>query len=307
LLTIFDDFLGDIVMDKIVGSIEKISSFWKVNAIANNGGDPTFNLCFDKESPDFLEELLPFCMAEEWKNASKSIKDITLSYAWIIYNHKTIYIESDLILPVCVDIIKGLYVLDSHEQIQGIVAQAMVDEAVHTQMSINAANTVLKFRELAEPEYTHFFLTEWRNHLLSSVSTDEDKRLVALGIACASETLVTAYLEKIATAISIQRLCKEVTAAHASDELIHSGVFTLVLKNAIQHLSERERRLLLNSMYEAIAIFANKELGVWSCILSQIKFPSYKSMLMASSAKPDITVYTAGVERLLKRTGLAVK
>jgi hypothetical protein len=128
-----------------------------------------------------------------------------------------------------------------------------------------------------------------------------------LGIACASETLVTAYLEKIATAISIQRLCKEVTAAHASDELIHSGVFTLVLKNAIQHLSERERRLLLNSMYEAIAIFANKELGVWSCILSQIKFPSYKSMLMASSAKPDITVYTAGVERLLKRTGLAVK
>jgi hypothetical protein len=291
-------------MNHLTDAIEKLSRHWKKNAVVNNGGDPTSRHALQHELPDFLEELLPFFGTDEWQHAVSDMKRNVLSYAWVLYNHKTVYIESDLILPVCEDIIKGFYQLDHPERVQEIVAQSMVDEAVHTQMSINAANAILKFRKLAQPEYRGFFLSRRREGLLSEAASDKEKRLVALGIACASETLVTDYLDKIASAEAIQPLCREVTAAHANDELAHSSVFTIVLENVIAHLSESDKEVVARSIHEAVAMFANKELDVWQSILAQLGFPGYQAMLLAASGEPDISVYTAGVSNLLKRTGL---
>lgn len=291
-------------MSHLKHAISKLSRHWKSTAVVNNGGDPTAHIPLQWDLPDFMEELLPFFGSQEWSQADQEMKKKALSYAWVLYNHKTIYVESDLILPVCEDIIKGCYELDHPELLQEIVAQAMVDEAVHTQMSVNAANAILQYRALSFPRYQGFFLTQRREQLLAKVNSLRDKRLVALGIACASETLVTDYLDKIAKAETIQPLCKEVTAAHANDELAHSSVFTIVLENVIAHLTQHERDLVTRSIHEAVAMFANKELGVWRCVLAQLDFPAFQSMLASADSEPDISVYTAGVERLLQRTGL---
>ncbi|MCD4483866.1 diiron oxygenase [Chromobacterium vaccinii] len=291
-------------MSHLQNAVEKLSKYWKANAVVNNGGDPSFNVPLQPELSDFLEELLPFYGTPEWERAPYDMRQKVLSYAWVLYNHKTVYVESDLILPVCEDIIKGRYQLERPELIQEIIAQAMVDEAVHTQMSINAANAILKFRGLPIPSYDGFFLTRQREFLLEKYKSDHDKRLVSLGIACASETLVTDYLDKIAKAKLIQPLCQKITEAHANDELVHSSVFTLVLESVIAFLNEREKRIVASSIYEAINMFANKELDVWHCVLKQLNFPEFLSMIAAANGEPDVSVYTAGVQRLLQRTNM---
>jgi hypothetical protein len=292
-------------MEHLADAICKLSRHWRQNAVVNNGGDPSLTIRLEQGQPDFLESLLPFASTVEWQRASEAMRNATLSYAWVLYNHKTVYIESDLILPVCEDLLKGLYPVDQAVLIQEIVSQALVDEAVHTQMSINAANAVLTFRGLEAPRYNGFFLTQRRNTLLAQYSSAAEKRLAALGMACASETLVTDYLDKIARADAIQPLCRQVTAAHANDELAHSSVFTLVLENVVSHLTDREKHIVASAISNAVAMFANKELQAWQGVLSQLHFPDYQRMLLSADVEPDISVYTAGVDRLLSRTGLA--
>lgn len=278
-----------------------LSSYWKCNATVNNGGDPTFCIPLDESKPDFLEELLPFHSTVQWQNAGDELKQKVLTYAWVLYNHKTVYVESDLIVPVCDSIIKGEYAMDNMAEIQEITAQAMVDEAVHTQMSINASNRMLQFRNMPQPEYMSFYLTTRRNELLSMASSDSERRLISLGIACASETLVTDYLDKIATATSVQPLCQIITAAHASDEQTHSGVFTLLLEAVITGLTDSERSIVRRSVHEAIYMFSNKELGVWHSVLQQLDFPDHEDMLIACEVEPDLSVYIEGVSHLLSR------
>ncbi len=291
-------------MNHLDQTMSKLSNHWRKRAVVNNGGDPSFNIALEEDREDFLLELLPFHNTPQWRAADPKMQRDVLSYAWVLYNHKTVYVESELITPVCEDLLKGRYPISSAFKTQEIIAQAMVDEAVHTQMSINAGNAVLTFRNLPSPEYHRFFMTSRRDFLLSQQSDPHRKRLVALGIACASETLVTDYLDKIATADTIQPLCRQVTAAHANDELAHSSVFTIVLENVIHHLSEEEKQLVVRSIFESVAMFANKELDVWHSVLKQIGFPDFEAMLNDSNEEPDTTVYTNGVSNLLERTGL---
>nr|WP_176426091.1 diiron oxygenase [Chromobacterium sp. ASV5] len=291
-------------MNHLSQTMDKLSNHWRKRAVVNNGGDPSFNIPLEADKEDFLPELLPFFNTPQWRAAPAQMKRDVLSYAWVLYNHKTVYVESELITPVCEDLLKGRYPISCAFKTQEIIAQAMVDEAVHTQMSINAANAILTLRDLPSPEYHRFFMTSRRDHLLSQHADARAKRLVALGIACASETLVTDYLDKIATADTIQPLCRQVTAAHANDELAHSSVFTIILENVIHSLSEEEKELVVRSIFESVAMFANKELDVWRSVLKQLNFPDYEAMLAASSDEPDTAVYVNGVSNLLERTGL---
>jgi predicted metal-dependent hydrolase len=146
------------------------------------------------------------------------------------------------------------------------MSQLLLDEALHTRMSIMACNYVYAKRGIPPLECVNFNLVQWRENLLSNCNADWERRLTRFAVACASETLSTDYLKTMAEDNSIQRICHEVTRTHAIDEWNHSSVFSTVALDVVHGLSGRERTYLRQVILKTVEMFANNvSIGAQFC------------------------------------------
>ncbi|RMO92847.1 hypothetical protein ALQ33_01353 [Pseudomonas syringae pv. philadelphi] len=285
--------------------LKKLSDLWANRAAVNNPPLSYSALAFDRNKDDYSESLLPFKDHEVWLAAPAHIRSRCLSYAWIIYNMKTIYIECDIVTPVCEDLIKSPPSGSSNREIiQEAMAEALLDEALHTKMSLSACNYIYKMRGIDYFDFTDFNLVKWQRDILSSCTASWERRLTRFGIACASETLITDYLKTMSEDTSIQRICHEVTSAHAMDEWSHSSVFSLVATDIVQGLGRKERDYLRAIITKTVSMFADNELGAWEKAFSMAGLQNYKELLHDTQSKDGISIYTGSVESLIDRIGL---
>ncbi|SED78961.1 P-aminobenzoate N-oxygenase AurF [Pseudomonas coleopterorum] len=291
--------------DGVRNMLEKLSSLWDVRAAVNNDATPYSELLFEHGRLDFSESLVPFRSHPNWQAASAEMKSRCLSYGWIIYNLKTIYIECDIVTPACEDIIKRPPVESSNRDIlQRVMSEALLDEALHTKMSVTACNYIYLNRKLPYLDFTDFNLIRWRDQILATCTAEWQRRLTRFGIACASETLITDYLKTLSEDDSIQQVCHEVTRTHAVDEWSHSSVFSFVACDIVHTLSVRERAYLQAVIAKTVEMFADNEMGAWAQALSLAGFQGHEAMLMECSRSSEVEVYTESVFSLLARIGL---
>ncbi|MCV2884601.1 diiron oxygenase [Aestuariibacter sp. AA17] len=287
---------------EVLSNLEKL---WNTRAMVHNG-DVNQKIAFDASKPDFKENLLPFCNHDSWKQADPALKAAVLSYGWIIYNQKTINIESKLITPVCDLLIEGAYPGSQSPIIQNVISQALVDEAFHTLLSVQGINIVYRERQIQRVSMPQFELINQLHRLLDNCQTSDEQKLIRLAVATASETLITDYLSDLANDREIQPLCYESVAAHAADEWSHASVFSYTMAEIYHSLSEKHQRFYLNALPAAIASFGDSEWDVWAQVLEQIGFPNYKQMLLESKEETDsgIEVDLKGVSKLLGSLGI---
>lgn len=291
------------VEDRTQDMLTKLSCLWESRAAVNQNTFKVSELIFDEKQKDFSEELLPFVNHCAWKSLEQEKKDKCLSYAWGLYNLKTIYIECDIVTPVCEDVIKFAPSSHNPAQLQDVISQALLDEALHTRMSLLASNYIYFHRNLKPLTFSNFNLLTWREKLLSEYSSPSEKRLVAFGIACASETLITDYLKVMAEDNKIQRVCHEVTRTHAIDEWSHSSVFTLVAIEIIKQLRPSERNILCSTIKRTVHMFADNELEAWQEIFKTVGILEAQEILADTGSKNEIGIYTGSVSNLLSRLG----
>lgn len=86
--------------------LKKPSKYWQQNATVHTFDGDYDDIEFFADKKDFAECLLPFANHDAWLNAPQPKKDACLSYAWILYNMKTVYIECDVVTPACENILK---------------------------------------------------------------------------------------------------------------------------------------------------------------------------------------------------------
>ena len=293
--------------DAVRNMLHKLSVLWKSRAAVNQELPDYWNLAFDPDKADFSECLLPFRNHQAWLEAPQELKSQCLSYAWGIYNLKTIYIECNGGTPTGEDIIKTPPPSANRGLLQDVMSQALLDEALHTRMSIMACNYIYEMRGLQPLDFTEFNLVQWRNNLLSQCGSESERRLTRFAIACASETLITDYLKTMAEDKAIQSICHEVTRTHAMDEWSHSSVFSFVASDIVQGLSQREREHLRAIILRTVEMFANNELGAWEKVFSMLKFPNARDILHDVGDSNEISVYTDSVQSLIERIGLSSK
>ncbi len=285
--------------------MERLSALWKTRAAVNQEVPDYWGLSFDPEKFDFSESLLPFRNHPVWTNLPDELRTKCLSYAWGIYNLKTIYIECDVVTPSCEDVIKAPPASANRMLIQDLLSAALLDEALHTRMSILACNYIYDMRKLPPLEYTDFNLVKWRDRVLSECGSEGERRLTRFAIACASETLITDYLKTMAEDRTIQAVCNEVTRTHAMDEWSHSSVFSVVATDIVRGLGERERKHLRQVILRTVQMFANNELGAWETVFSMLKIPGSQDLVRDIGDSNEIGIYTQSVQNLLDRIGLA--
>lgn len=290
--------------DVVKNMLAKLSTLWKTRAAVNNPQPNYWGLAFDADKHDFSLSLLPFRHHQAWLEAPKDLQSKCLSYAWGIYNLKTIYIECDVVVPACEDIIKTPPPSNNRALLQDVMSQALLDEALHTRMSIMACNYIYDMRKLTPLDFSAFNLVTWREALLANCTAEWERRLTRFGVACASETLITDYLKTMAEDASIQAVCHEVTRTHAIDEWSHSSVFSFVASDIVNGLSRKEREYLRSIILRTVQMFANNEMGAWSTVFSMLDFPHAGEILHDVGDNNEISVYTDSLEALIDRIGL---
>lgn len=285
--------------------LERLSTLWHTRAVINSGMPNYDELAFAPEKKDFSESLLPFRSHGAWLEAPNELKSICLSYAWVIYNLKTIYIECDIVTPACEDIIKTPPLVSRNRIIlQDVMSQALLDEALHTRMSLSACHYIYRMRGIPYLDFSDFNLVQWRNVALSQCTAEWERRLTRFGIACASETLITDYLKTMAEDSSIQDICHQVTRTHAAEEWGHSSVFSFAASDIVHGLTHSERDYFRGIIIKTVQLFANNELGAWESAFSLVNFPCYRDILYDTGNDNEIGVYTDSVEMLINRIGL---
>lgn len=285
--------------------LKRLSALWKNRAAVNKSQPEYSDLEFDQTKKDFSESLLPFRQHDAWKEAPEDVKDKCLSYAWGIYNLKTIYIECDIVTPACEDIIKCPPVNSPNRaDLQDVMSEALLDEALHTRMSVMACNYIYDRRKLEPLNYTDFNLINWRWEMLAGCSAEWQRRLTRFAVACASETLITDYLKVMAEDHSIQRICHEVTRVHAEDEWSHSSVFSYVAYDIVRDLGTSERKYLRDTMLKTADLFADNELGAWETVFRLSGMPYAREIISETERCNEINIYLDSAETVISRIGL---
>jgi hypothetical protein len=87
--------------------LRQLSTLWQTRAAVNLDLPDYWALAYDSTKSDFSASLLPFKDHPSWIGAQSELKSKALSYAWAIYNLKTIYIECNVVTPACEDFIKA--------------------------------------------------------------------------------------------------------------------------------------------------------------------------------------------------------
>ncbi len=248
---------------------------------------------------------MPFHQHDAWINAPSSLRDTCLSYAWGMYNLKTIYIECDIVTPACEDFLKYSPILSSDPFIiQEVISEALLDEALHTKMSIMASNFIYQKRNLQPLSHIKFNLIEWRDQLLNKCTSDSARRLTKFAIACASETLITDYLRGMTKDSSIQKICIDITKTHSLDEARHSSVFSHIAFDVIQTLTKTEKAYFCQVMRKTTLMFTDNELPAWASIFKRLNFPNYQEIIFDTNDNNQISAYLDSTENVISKIGL---
>jgi hypothetical protein psyrpo1_21841 len=187
--------------------------------------------------------------------------------------------------------------------VQKVIAEALLDEALHTKMSIGACNYIYQKRNLPHLGENNFYLSQWLNETLNKQLDEKNRRLVQFAVACASETLITDYLDILSKDNTIQNICYEVTKRHALDERSHSGVFSHVALEVLKNESKETRMLFINTLKSTVPLFAHTEMKEWEKIFGILNFPNYQEILRDTDTLKNIGIYDNSVNKLLLRLG----
>lgn len=291
--------------ENVAFMLKKLSALWKNRAAVNNVQPEYPGSEFDSAKQDFSESLLPFRQHDAWREAPDEIKNTCLSYAWGMYNLKTICIECDIVTPACEDIIKCPPVNSPNRAgLQDVMSETLLDEALHTRMSVIACNYIYDQRKLEPLNYTDFNLIKWKEKILADCGAEWQRHLTRFAIACASETLITDYLKVMAEDSGIQKICHDVTRIHAEDEWSHSSVFSYVAYDIVRDLSLSERRYLRDIMLKTAHFFADNELGAWGAIFKLTKMPCAGDIISETENSNEINIYLDSAELIISRIGL---
>lgn len=291
--------------DDVAVMLKKLSLLWRSRAAVNQDLVDYHGLAFDPARDDFSSSLLPFRHHPAWIDAPAALRSQCLSYGWALYNLKTIHIECDVVTPACEDLIKTPPPGRHGALLQDVMSQALLDEALHTRMSIMACNYIYDRRGVAPLDFADFNLVRWRAQLLAGCNAQWQRRLTRIAIACASETLITDYLKTMAEDDAIQSICHEVTRTHAADEWSHSSVFSGAAATLVDGMSRQERMLFRSVILKTVEMFADHESGAWAKVFSMLQFPHGRDIIEDLGASEQVTIYTESVEHLLERIGLA--
>ncbi|WP_257542031.1 diiron oxygenase [Sphingobium sp. CFD-1] len=264
-------------------------------------------LDFDPTQADFLEKLLPFCEHPRFQSLSPNDRQKILSCGWLIYNEKTVAIETAIVTPSCNDALAGQIPGLGGDTFRHIICETLVDEAYHLLLVENANRLTRFHRDLGHIRVPTFNLVRFMEMEQAGYSEPWQRILIQLATSVVSEIFVSDYLHQLSDCQDIQPMNRATVAAHRHDELAHSKIFTLLAEAFYPALSPVEKAFFAEILPKPIAWFADMELDVWESVLQQLQIPGAASIIADCrplNANAALRVDYSGVTELARNLGV---
>lgn len=237
------------------------------------------NITYESNKVDFLDHLLPFANHHLYQTTTPMMRKKILACGWIIYNAKTIAIETDIVHPVCLNLLNEKLPGCNDFLLKQLITETMVDESYHIHLCAYANEITKEAHDLNLRIPTFGFLKELTN--LKAMYTDPwQKDIVQLAAAITSEIYITDYLDLVHQENqNIQPLNSLIVKTHRSDELAHGKIFNHLAHVIFNKLKQSEKDVFKYVISKPLQWLTNPELDVWHALLRQIAFPNADEMI----------------------------
>jgi P-aminobenzoate N-oxygenase AurF len=256
--------------------LTKIANSWPRRAYVKKQELQPF---FEEGKEDFLESLLPFREMPQYQSCAPELRSRVLSCGWLMYNAKTTQIETEIVNPVCLDIIQRELPGLAGPSTQLAVCEAMVDEAYHVHMVEQASRLTRDQRALDQVVIPKFNLVRHMQNRQHELGEPWQRRMVRFATAVVSEIFISDYLRLLSESDEIQPFNRMTVAAHRHDELAHGPLFRSLAQLFAAELTTSQRAAFADLLAEPVVWFADRELDVWLALLRQLDFPGADSMI----------------------------
>ncbi|MFC5473622.1 diiron oxygenase [Paraherbaspirillum soli] len=262
---------------------------------------------FEENKEDFLEELLPFKDQARYLSASKEMKSKVLTCGWIMYNAKTVQIETEIVAPACSDITAGrLPGLDDPEA-QLAASETMVDEAYHLHLVEEANRLTKRWRGMDTLHVPQFHLVGYMKQMQAQMEHAWQRQMIQFCTAVVSEIFISDYLHLLSENQEIQSFNRQTVEAHRHDEMSHSPLFRSFGKLYFYNLTEAQQAFCADILPRPVVWFADRELDVWLSLLQQINFPDAEAMIQECRDQHEVDLAAldyAGIVSLASEIGM---
>lgn len=256
--------------------LERLATSWPRRAYVKK---PELEPFFEAGKEDFLESLLPFRHMPQYQSCPPELKSRVLSCGWLMYNAKTVQIETEIVNPTCLDILKGTMPGLRSDDAQMAVCETMVDEVYHVHLVEQASRLTRSRRGLGDLVIPQFNLVRHMHKRQQQADEPWQGRMIQFATAVVSEIFISDYLHLLSESEEIQSFNRQTVAAHRHDEMVHSPLFMSLAQLFAHELTEQQRAAFADVLSEPVVWFADRELDVWRSMLRQIGFPQADEMI----------------------------
>lgn len=264
------------------------------------------NIPLVEDKDDFLENLLPFYNHPKYQELNYQQKRNCLSCGWIIYNEKTLMIESEIVNPACKHIIDGHIVGLQTNEARLAACETMIDESYHM-FIVEKANQITKmYRKLQHINYPSFYLSQAINKAYITCHKPWMKPLLQIATATATEVLISNYLSKLSTCVTIQPMNRITVSTHLHDELAHSKLFSSMLCQFYYLLPLEQQKFFSSSLGKAVSWFRDSELDLWKSVLEQLGIHNVREIIQDCKASDlnSMEIDCSDLTAVLKSNGI---
>jgi len=222
---------------------------------------------YDPSIPDYPPDLVPFAEDSRYQVLSAAIQQKILAGAWVVYNEKTIDIETSVVAPACELLLKGAFKGLDTSAAKRVIAQTLVDEQFHILMCLDASLMTRKMHSIEELQIPESLTVKELRKAKEAADGNRNADIIQLAFATVAEVTINAYLDLLASNNEIQPFNRETTNLHRKDESAHNKIFREVLKDIYKNFYENEKEIFITGLGQGLSSFIKVDLSAWQAIL----------------------------------------
>ncbi len=272
----YTDTTGDTLLERNV--IRRLTETWNTR-VAVRRERPDFSQHYDPTLPDFPIAMVPFWGYPAFADTDESLRRRLLAGAWVAYNEKTIFVEDDIINPLCRTLLRGELAGVGDPQVKQIIAQTMVDEQFHILMCLEVCTNARGRHRLESLVVPKPLLIRRLEETVAQVGDSHERAIAQMAYATVAEMSINAYLRALSSDRTIQPLNRINTDLHRMDEGAHSAIFKelglSVFKNLIASQRESFKRYIVKALHD----FTEPDHSSWRALLTYLEVPRATEIL----------------------------
>ncbi|TCW84057.1 hypothetical protein C5O80_13320 [Burkholderia sp. SRS-46] len=264
--------------------VERLAASWNHRVAVRQERLDLTQYC-DDTIPEFPVSMVPFWDDEDFAQLTDAQKRRFLGAAWVAYNEKAMYLEDEIVQPLCSLLLKGQLPGIGDPQLKQVLAQVQVDEQFHILMCLDVCHCARERHALDGYAMPEPRVGAGQRARLAQARDARHAAIVRLAYASVAEMSINAYLNQVSNDTTIQPLNRINTDMHRRDEAAHSTAFHEIVASVYRALDPDGQQTFRDEIAAALDVYTTPDASGWESILEFLDVPGRERILARLDAR----------------------